>query len=213
MSISPLKYTVAPLSTSQSGPHPTLILLHGRGTDEHDLLGLSPFFDPRLLVVSIRAPIEFPYGGYTWFDLDENGSANIDQVLENSKKFFDWLNDFRHRYPVHPDHIFLFGFSMGAMMSLILSLSSPTEFQGIIAHSGFLFEHERLGYQWSNTTHLSYYLAHGIQDPIVPVALGRQSYQRLKQERVKVVYHEYPIPHTISDESLQDASLWLQAQL
>ncbi len=204
---------IAPLSTSASGPHPTLVFLHGRGTDENDLLGLTHSLDPHLFIASVRAPHRFPYGGYTWFNLDENGVVNIDQLLNSRDSFLQWLDDFQKKYPVDPNRLFLFGFSMGAMMSLAISLSSPKRFKGIVAHSGMLPQHEKLTYQWDDVDALSFFIAHGEQDPVVPVEFGRQAHRTLVQVNANVQYREYPIQHTISDESLSDISTWLQQQI
>ena len=213
MESSSLYSQIAPLSTNESGPHPTLIFLHGRGTDENDLLGLTPCLDPHLLIASVRAPYRYPYGGYTWFDLDDNGDVNIDQLLNSRDSFLRWLDDFQQKYPVDSSKLFLFGFSMGAMMSLAVSLSSPKRFKGIVAHSGLLPQHERLSYRWDDLGALSFFIAHGEQDPIVPIELGRQAHRQLVQAHANVLYREYPIQHTISDESLSDISTWLQQQI
>jgi phospholipase/carboxylesterase len=213
MESSSLFSKIAPLSTTETGPHPALVLLHGRGTDENDLLGLTSFFDPRLLIASVRAPYPFLYGGYTWFDLDENGIVNIDQLLKSRDLFLHWLDDFQKAYPIDTNRLFLLGFSMGAMMSLAVSLSNPKRFKGVIAHSGLLPHHTLLSYHWDDLGALSFYIAHGEQDPIVPVAMGRQAHQRLVQAHANVLYREYPIQHTISDASLSDISAWLQHQI
>jgi len=204
---------IAPLSTNESGPHPTLVFLHGRGTDENDLLGLTPNFDPHFLIASVQAPYKFPYGGYTWFDVDENGVVNIDQLLNSRNSFLRWLDDFQQKYPVDSTKLFLFGFSMGAMMSLAVSLSSPKRFKGIVAHSGLLPQHERLSYRWDDLDALSFFIAHGKQDPIVPIELGRQAHRLLVQANANILYREYPIQHTICDESLLDISTWLKQQI
>jgi phospholipase/carboxylesterase len=214
MELSNLFYRTAPLSSHESGPHPTLVLLHGRGTDENDLLGLTSAFDPRLLIVSIRAPYRFPYGGYTWFDLDEQGGVNTDQLLEGCDALPRCLDDIQQKHPVDRSRIFLFGFSMGAMMSLSLALSHPHRFRGVVAHSGGLLPQEgNLQYQWNDLKNISFFIAHGTQDPIVPFAWGRAAHQRLTEAKADVVYHEYPIQHTISEESLNDAAVWLQQKL
>jgi phospholipase/carboxylesterase len=209
----PLEFKVAPFNTNQPGLHPALIFLHGRGTDENDLLDLTSSFDSHVLIASVRAPFSFPYGGYTWFDLDENGAMNIDQLLHSRDTFLRWLDGFQQKFPVNLKQIFLFGFSMGAMMSLTVSLSSPKRFKGAVVHSGFLPVHEQLTYQWDELGDLSIYLAHGEYDPIVPVQLGRQAHQRLLQSKAHVQYHEYPFQHTISEESLGDIAAWLHQQL
>ncbi len=98
-------------------------------------------------------------------------------------------------------------------MALTLSLLQPGRFKGIVAHSGILLEHERLHYQWDMVTRNSYYIAHGQMDSVVPVALARRANQRLVQAHAQVEYHEYPIDHTISEESFQDIHSWLSQQL
>ena len=213
MEVSSLFYKVAPLSSNEDGPHPSLILLHGRGTDENDLLGLTSAFDPRLLIVSVRAPYRFPYGGYTWFDLDEQNGVNTDQLIEGHDALLRCLDDIQQKHPVDLKRTFLFGFSMGAMMSLTVSLSNPHRFKGVIAHSGLLPQHDKLQYQWNDLHGISFFIAHGTHDPIVPVALGRKTYQRFMNAKADVVYREYPIEHIISEESLSDAAIWLQQKI
>ena len=213
MEASSLFYKVAPLNYTNNGPHPVLILLHGRGTDENDLLGLTSSFDPRLLIFSIRAPYRFPYGGYTWFDLDEQSGINNDQLLAGRDALIQSLDEIQQKYPVDVKRIFLFGFSMGAMMSLAVSLSNPHRFKGVIAHSGLLPKEDKLKYRWNQLDGISFFIAHGTNDPIVPVALGRQAYQRFMDVKADVLYREYPIQHTISEESLSDAAVWLQQKI
>ena len=206
----PFFYKVARLGSNEPGPHPTLILLHGRGTDEDDLLGLISSFDPRLLVVSIRAPYKFLFGGYTWFDLDDESGVNIDQLKEGCVSLIRCLDDVQQKYPVDSNRIFLFGFSMGAIMSLTVSLCNPHRFKGVVAHSGLLPKGDTLQYRWSELDGISFFLAHGTHDPIVPVEMSRQAHQQLLQANAHVVYHEYPIEHTISEDSLNDSARWLQ---
>ena len=213
MKLSPLFYKVAPLSTESPGPHPTLILLHGRGTDENDLLGLVPSFDPRLLIVSVRAPHEFSYGGYTWFNLDEENNVKADDILGSCEALMKCLDDIQQKYPVDRERIFLFGFSMGAMMSLTLSLSYPERFKAIVAHSGMLLQNDKLMYQWKDLSRLSFLIEHGTDDPVVPVELGRNAHRLLFEAKTDVQYKEYAIQHTISEESLNDAADWLHQRI
>jgi phospholipase/carboxylesterase len=208
-----LFYKVAPFSSNKTGPHPTLILLHGRGTDENDLLGLTSSFDPRLLIVSVRAPFRFAYGGYTWFDIDERSRVNTDQLLDGCHALIRCLENIQQKHPVDSTRIFLFGFSMGAMMSLTVSLSNPHRFRGVAAHSGLLPEDDKLKYRWNDLDRISFLIEHGTHDPIVPVEWSRQVHQRLMAAKADVIYREYPIQHTISEESLNDAADWLQQKI
>ena len=213
MEASSLFYKAAPLNVNEKGLHPTLVLLHGRGADENDLLELASSFDHRLLIISVRAPYQFSYSGYTWFDLPEMDTPNIQQILESRDRLMRFLEDIQQRYPVDPQRIFLFGFSMGAMMSLLVSLSSPEKIKGVAAHSGLLLQHEQVHYQWEKIEHNSFFIAHGRYDSIVPVELGRQAHRLLTEAKANILYREYSIEHTISEESLNDVAAWLKRQI
>ena len=55
--------------TREAGAPPLLILLHGIGSNEEDLIGLEPYLDERFLIVSARAPFPYGWGGYAWFEI------------------------------------------------------------------------------------------------------------------------------------------------
>ncbi len=210
----PLFVRLAPLSSALPQPHPLLVLLHGRGSDEQDLLGLVPALDPRFLIAGVRAPLPFAFGGYTWCDLDERMMLNDEQFALAAARLTGTLDDLCARHPADAGRIYLLGFSMGAMLALATALASPGRVRGGVAHSGFLPDSTTLHYDWSAAAATTaFFLAHGSLDPIVPVERARQSRQRLEAAGARVQYREYPIPHTISDESLRDLSAWLTASL
>jgi phospholipase/carboxylesterase len=206
----PLFYRVAPFDTSTSQLRPLLVLLHGRGSDENDLLGLASVLDPRFVIVSVRAPRQFSYGGYTWYDLFEIGQPDMNHLVESHRLLGETITQIKEQLPVRKDRIHLLGFSMGAMMSLAYALTHPEEVQAVVAHSGYIPEQTPLEYRWNALGSTSFFIAHGTADPVVPVSLGRRSHELLAAAHAPVTYREYPIPHTISDESLQDADNWLQ---
>jgi phospholipase/carboxylesterase len=209
----PLAYEVVPMSKDLASPHPLLVLLHGRGADEHDLLSVVPPTVPDFFVVSVRAPYRFPYGGYTWFDLENIEDPNLDQLSESAGLLSRFLDGIRKVHGVDPDSIFLFGFSMGAIMALEVALRGSVQVTGVVAHSGCIVRAETLPYSSEQLHSPSIFIAHGIHDPVVPVWLARQSHEFLRQANLRVQYQEYPIQHTISEKSLRDASLWLLDQL
>ena len=87
-----LEHRVLHPEGTREAKHPTLIMLHGRGADEEDLLSLAGEYDPRLLVLSVRAPIKFAYGGYTWYEFLENAvpdPSNFRAALEQLEQFLD----------------------------------------------------------------------------------------------------------------------------
>ena len=209
---SALVHKVAPLAASNRGPHPALVLVHGRGANEDDLLGLVPYFDPRFLVVSVRAPLPFA-GGYTWFDLAAVGDPEPDEFLASHARFGQFLDEMRSSLPVDPERIFLLGFSMGSVMSLARALCRPAEIRGVVAHSGYLPEHSSLNFQWERLGGCRFYVAHGTLDPVIPVQFGRRAQALLSERGADVTYREYPIGHSMNEESIGDIAWWLTENL
>jgi phospholipase/carboxylesterase len=203
-----------PAATGGENP-PVLVLLHGRGTNEDDLLGLVDYLDPRLFIVSARAPYRFQegFGGYTWYDIRDIGSPVLTQFDESYGKLIQFLTDVKAGYPVDGNRMFLLGFSMGSVMSFAAALTVPGLVRGIVAHSGYVPENTNLTFAWKQLQRLSVFVAHGIHDPVIPIEYGRRAQTLLKQTSADVTYNEYPIPHTISEQSLSDLSDWLQKML
>ena len=194
--------------------HPTLILLHGRGADEEDLIGLSSSLDPRLLILSARAPFPFPYGGgYTWYDVGEVGTPEPGMFKTSYDKLSAFVHDAVAKYPVDRQNVFLLGFSMGTVMSYSMALTQPELFRGVIANSGYVPEGTHLTLQWNAIASLEFFVAHGTMDPVIPVQCARRAKELLTAAQAKFTYKEYPIAHQISEESLTDAAGWLQQRL
>jgi phospholipase/carboxylesterase len=192
---------------------PVIILLHGRGADENDLLGLSQYLDDRLMVFSVRAPIPFEFGGYTYFQLNDDGTAEPRMLLESYRKLLNFVDGVGSLPGVDAGKIYLLGFSMGTIMSYALALTNPAKFAGVIAQSGFVREHPDLEFQWKHLEGCPFMITHGIQDTVIPVSLARKTKAMFAKSNSDFVYKEYPMGHEISGESLADVSGWLQKRL
>ena len=210
-----LIHKVRPPVTSALTKSPALILLHGRGTNEDDLLGLADFLDPRFFIISARAPYRFEEGlaGYTWFGLQETGKPDPEQFGEAYRRLTQFIEDVKTGYPDDPDRVFLLGFSMGSIMSFAVALTRPNAVRGIAAHSGYIPENVSLQFAWSQLASLSVFVAHGLHDPVIPIQKARRAQELLSKTGADLTYREYPILHTISEESLADLSQWLDKRL
>jgi phospholipase/carboxylesterase len=212
--ISTLVHRILPPENSQDITHPTLILLHGRGADEEDLLGLSASLDPRLFMISVRAPFSFPYGGgYTWYDVGAVGVPETTMFRTSYDKLSTFVQDAVHNYPIDPGRVFLFGFSMGTVMAYALALTRPSMFRGVVANSGYVPEGTHLKLRWNELSTVEFFIAHGTQDPVIPITFGRRAHQLLTEARARFTYKEYLMAHQISEESLTDAASWLHQRL
>lgn len=212
---STLVHKIRPPAGAPGGKPPALILLHGRGTNEDDLLGLADYLDPRFFIISVRAPYKFDqtFGGYTWYEMREIGSPHPQQFEQSHNLLLQFVTDAKRLYPIDSARVFLLGFSMGSLMSLALSLTQPEMVRGVVAHSGYIPENTPLKFAWDQLQHCSFFVAHGVDDPIIPIHLARRAHELLSKSNADVEYTEYPIPHTISEQSLSDLSVWLQKKL
>jgi phospholipase/carboxylesterase len=185
-------------------------MLHGRGADENDLLGLTPMLDERLLTISVRAPYPFSFGdGFTWFEIDDAGKPDQEMFLNSYKQLCKLTEDVLSHYPIDKRNLFLVGFSMGTMMSYSLSLTMPHLFRGVAAFSGYVPE-TNLEFHWNKLSKLDLFIAHGLFDPVIPVVLARMTREMFTSSNARWTYKEYPMEHEISPEAVADVSVWLR---
>jgi phospholipase/carboxylesterase len=193
---------------TNSATHPTVLMLHGRGSDEEDLLGLAEYFDNRFLLIGARAPFTFAGGGYTWYDVKQYGEPDLDSFLASYGRLSHFLDDILAGYPVDPKTVLLFGFSMGTVMAYTLALTQPARIRGVAANSGYLPEIPSLQYHWQKLDHTEFFISHGTEDPVIPVILARRARALLESSNASVLYHEYPMPHAIGAQALADVVAW-----
>src|SRR5204862_507067 len=83
---------------------PTLIALHGSGSDEGDLLGLAPYIDDRLLWISPRAPLDLP-PGYEWYRLVGIGQPVGPTFAKAVQSLTEFIDEALAAYPVDRDRV------------------------------------------------------------------------------------------------------------
>jgi phospholipase/carboxylesterase len=212
----PLPY-VARRPAQPGGAPPLLLLLHGYGSNEHDLIGLAPSLDPRLLILSPRAPWVVMPGGFAWFDLDFTPGGlviNTAQVLASRDRIGQFMADAVAAFGADPQHVYLGGFSQGAILALALALRRPATVAGVLAMSGMA--PPALAAEMAPAEALRglpVLMQHGIYDPVIPVAAARAGRDLLARLPLDLTYREYPMGHEVSAESLADAAGWLRARL
>lgn len=201
----------------QPGGHkpPLLVMLHGFGSNEHDLMGLAPYLDKRLHIVSTRAIYDIGMG-YAWYYLyGTPGNLRADdasraQSLEVLTKF---VADLPSRLPADPQRVYLMGFSQGAVMSLDIALTAPQLVAGVVAISGYLDEQVVPRVQPQALSNLPLLVMHGTYDDLLPVTLGRRVKSYLETLPVRLTYQEYPIAHSIHPQGLMLMQQWLHERL
>ncbi len=197
---------------------PLLVLLHGVGSSEHDLFGLASYLDPRLVIISARGPlIHAQSGGAAWYPVTftpEGITADETVALESREKIIRFLGEAAEAYGADPRRVYLGGFSQGAIMSLYVALTHPEAIAGAVLMSGRLMPmawEERAPEE--RLRGLPVLATHGLYDPVLPIASGREIRDKLSTLPLDFTYHEYPMAHEVSVESLIEATSWLSARL
>lgn len=197
---SSLVYRERPAAEEAAG---LLVLHHGRGADENDLLGLADVLDPerRLHVVTPGGPLTVPgWPGKHWYVVPRVGYPDPETFFSAHAKLSSFHDELWERTGIAPEQTIFGGFSMGSVMSYTMGLdpSRPAP-AGILAFSGFIPTVEG----WTPdvagraASGLKAFIAHGRQDPIMDVAFARQARALLEEGGVPVEYHESDAAHHI----------------
>jgi phospholipase/carboxylesterase len=183
-------------------------LLHGRGADEHDLFSFAHALDPRLVVVSPRAPLPL-MGGYMWYEIRSVGQPREGGLLQSLAALDAFVDEVIPEYTIDPARLFILGFSQGAAMAGALLLTAPARVAGALLLSGYLPIDAGLAIQPAALAGKPIFVAHGTQDTVIPVEVGRLTRDYLQTAGAALTYREYPTGHGISAGELDDALAWL----
>jgi len=208
-----IELPTSPSNEEIQARYPTILALHGRGSNEEDLMGLAPHLPQGLLWISPRAPLVLGPGSYEWYRVRVIGMPDPDQVLSAVETIDRFLTEILAAYPIDPQKLFLLGFSQGSMLSMSYALTHPSRVAGVIAQSGYIPTHMDLEVDEAELKGKPFLLTHGEQDTMIPVEWGRASRDRLQGVGVDLTYHEFQMGHSVSMESLVVINEWLEKYL
>jgi phospholipase/carboxylesterase len=204
-----LVHHVRPAAADPAG---ALLLMHGRGTSEHDLAPLLDALDPerRLIGLLPRGPLRLPPGGNHWYIVRQIGYPDASTFAPTYEALTRWLDATLAEHGVDISRTILGGFSQGAVMSYALGLASGRPAPaGILALSGFMPTVERFELVLEGRQGLPVAIGHGTDDPIIPVAWGRQAHERLSAAGADVLYRESPMAHAVDPRELPTFAQWI----
>jgi phospholipase/carboxylesterase len=198
-------------------PEGLLVLHHGRGADEADLLSLADVLDPqrRLHVATPRAPLTLPgWPGYHWYVVPRVGFPDPDSFHAAYGALAEFHDGLWERTGTTPERTVLGGFSMGSVMSYSLGLGGERPAPaGILAFSGFVPVVEGWTPHLDDRQDTRAFVAHGTADPIMAVDFARQARTLLEEGGLDVEYHESGAGHHIDPAHLPAAVDWLATTL
>jgi phospholipase/carboxylesterase len=194
-------------------PEGLLVLHHGRGTDEGDLLRLADHLDPRqrLLVVTPRAPLQLPGSpGYHWYLVPRVGYPDPETFFAARAALAGLHDRLWEETGVGPERTVLGGFSMGAVMSYAMALGAERPaVAGLLAFSGFVPTVEGWEPSFVDRAQTRVFIAHGRRDPVIGIEFAQRARELVEAGGLELEYRESDIGHQIDPSHLADATVWL----
>ena len=211
----------------QTGPDPkaTIIVLHGLGADGNDFVPIAQQMDlsavghVRYVFPSAAVRPVTINNGYrmrAWYDI-----LGVDLVrredeagLRESQLEIEALIAKEVDQGIPANRIVLMGFSQGCAMTLMTGLRHPERLAGLVCLSGYLPLADKTAAEVNPANaDVPIFMAHGLQDPVVQLARGQTSREQLEQLGYKIEWHDYPMPHSVCPEEVDDLAAWLRKTL
>lgn len=207
-----------PRKRPENGKPPVILMLHGYGSHENDLFSFAQDLNENYHVISLRAPLRMGFGGYMWYEINWNESGekwtDVEAGLKSLEMLESFIDNIEEQYDVDGTQIVLMGFSQGAIMSYAYSFRHPERLKAVVAMSGYIVAQlmpDKAAIE--PLRQLPYFITHGTEDPVIPVAWADQGVNYLEKLQLNHVYRKYPMPHGISPDAYGDLKSWMSKEL
>ncbi|WP_460776174.1 alpha/beta hydrolase [Microbacterium sp. GXF7504] len=189
---------------------PVLVLLHGYGSDEHDLFGLVPYLPPEFVYAAVRAPLTppFPAPGFSWYPIEGLDGRSTEKVTEGAARLLEWLD------AAGIGRAGLLGFSQGGAVSLQALRLAPDRIPFAVNLSGYVHPGPLPGDPvLAERRDTPVFWGRGAVDEVIPEPLIAHSIQWLP-EHVDLSGRVYEgMAHSVSEQELHDVRTFLGRQL
>lgn len=194
--------------------NPLILLLHGYGSNEEDLFSFAGQLPEEYYIISARAPYNIPPYGNAWyainFDSDMNKFSDDNQAIESRELIVKFIDELIDQYPIDAQKVTLLGFSQGAILSYSIALTYPEKIDRVVALSGYLnMDIIDKGFNTNDISKLRFFISHGVVDQVIPVDWARKAPEVLKDLKLDVEYHEYPVGHGVTPQNFYDLLSWI----
>ncbi len=199
----------------------SVIWLHGLGADAHDFEPIVPELGDEL-----RSCVRFVFpfaphrpvtinGGMVmraWYDVSDTDLARRadEKGVRESGDILSAMVDVEVQNGIPTDRVVLAGFSQGGAIALHTGLRFPQPLAGILALSAYLPLREPTRQEATDANRkVPIFMAHGSQDPVIPLSTSETSRKFLTDLGYVVECHTYPMPHSVCAEEVRDIRDWL----
>ena len=211
----PLTFLQRPAAATTPRPW-LLVLMHGVGSNEQDLMGLAPQIPERFHVLSLRAPFRMGPGAHAWFDfsIEPNGERTINEAQEAQSRALvaQTIASAAEQLGIPPERVVVGGFSQGGIMALSLLLTQPALMQAaMVWHGRLLTQMLPQAAPPDALRGKQMWLSHGTHDNVIPLAHAQAIAHHMAPLPVTLAYHEFPGAHEIRPSELAATVTWLES--
>lgn len=208
-----IHYAHVPKEATLAEPAPVVVMVHGKAGDESAMWIFKQTIPAKVAIVSPRAPIPWPDGGFVWFE-SLNGTVQttseaLAKALSQLKQFIDELS---YLYPINPDRLLLLGFSQGAAICNAYAFNYPDRILGVASLAGSMVQPFDLMPE-PELNNLPVFIAHGLTDDTIPVNLAHKTRDHYLTLGADVTYGEYRTGHKMTLQAIRDLKSWVTEQL
>lgn len=185
---------------------PTLLLLHGTGGNELDMLPLAGMIDQEASVLSVRGNV-LENGMPRYFRRIAEGVFDEEDLIFRTKELNEFLNDAAKEYKFDRKNIVAIGYSNGANIAASLLFHYENALKGAILHHPMV---PRRGIELPNLADTSVFIAAGTNDPICPAEESTELKSLLENANAEVQIHWENYGHQLTQSEIAAAQKWYE---
>jgi predicted esterase len=186
----------------------TLVLLHGTGGDENDLISLGRDLDPTAALLSPRGSI-LENGMPRFFRRLAEGVFDEEDVIRRAYELADFVGAAAARYAFDPKGVIAIGYSNGANIAAAILLLRPEVFAGAILFRAMV---PLVPEAMPSLSHASILISSGEQDPIVPIENAERLAAMLREAGADVTLRFEKTSHALVSGDVEAAKKWLKSR-
>ena len=209
-------------------PSAAVIWMHGLGADGSDFVPIVSELDldgtrairfvfphaPMRPVTINNGAVMRAWYDVTLGDLEGHSRRADERGVRESQAQIAALIEREEKRGVAPARIVLAGFSQGGAVALQTGLRHPQKLAGVMALSTYLPLADALPKEASSANRATpIFMAHGVYDPVIPIVMGAGSMTFLTGLGYAVEWRQYPMPHSVCPEEIEDIGAWLRKVL
>lgn len=183
---------------------PTLLLLHGTGGNEHDLIPLARAIDPEASFLSVRGNV-LENGMPRFFRRLAEGVFDIEDLKFRTKELNDFLDEAANRYGFDRKNVVAIGYSNGANIAGSLLFHYQDALKGAILHHPMV---PRRGIELPDLSGTKVFIGAGTNDPICPQEESIELKELLEKANAEVAIHWEHRGHQLTMTEVQAAASW-----